>query len=476
MMKFQIRERHTVWIFILLAITTRFFTFFDTVIDHDESTYLIIGQQLSGGADLYVDLIDLKPPMGLWLFALLYKVLGTSIPLYRLFLSILIGITAYLIYRIVKLMKMSPQSAWLAGVMYVLINLFHHALSFNLEHWMNLFTVFGFFIFLGKKTNRSLYWASFLIGISFSIKYLSLLDFGGIMLVFSYFFWKGRLVSLVEGVRFLTTCFIALLAFSIPFLMINFHFWFFEDWEAFRFITYEAPSRYKNSKSMLNVLDAIWGFHLQYIAYCIPFYVVLFSKSISKDFRVLSVIWFVLALVAMELTGRSFAHYAIQCFPVLCMTAGAILDIPVMSRWAKWTEKRRYALLVVVMIVGLTFNYFDYYLDKDPEGEIVQYLEENGISDQEVVPIDAASILNFILEQKPRTPYVHATLLFLDFHIKTLDIDVPSEMEKMKNPPPAYLVLKNKSNIHPSLEFFISEHYQLEQSFHNKLRLYRYSP
>jgi hypothetical protein len=49
-------------LFCLLAVTLRFFSFFPSVIDHDESTYLEIARMLLSGKILYVDMVDIKPP------------------------------------------------------------------------------------------------------------------------------------------------------------------------------------------------------------------------------------------------------------------------------------------------------------------------------------------------------------------------------------------------------------------------------
>jgi hypothetical protein len=49
-------------LFCLLAVILRFFSFFPSVIDHDESTYLEMARMILAGKILYVDMIDIKPP------------------------------------------------------------------------------------------------------------------------------------------------------------------------------------------------------------------------------------------------------------------------------------------------------------------------------------------------------------------------------------------------------------------------------
>src|SRR6187431_504425 len=67
-----------------LAIILRFFTFFRSVIDHDESTYIVIADALLYGDVYFRDVIDTKPIGIFGLFALFLTVFGKSIFMIRL--------------------------------------------------------------------------------------------------------------------------------------------------------------------------------------------------------------------------------------------------------------------------------------------------------------------------------------------------------------------------------------------------------
>ena len=59
---------HIILIFFLtVSVGLRFFSFFPSVLDHDESTYLIIGRDILNGKILYTDVTDTKP-VGIFLF------------------------------------------------------------------------------------------------------------------------------------------------------------------------------------------------------------------------------------------------------------------------------------------------------------------------------------------------------------------------------------------------------------------------
>src|SRR5690554_6361189 len=83
-----------------VSIGLRFFSFFPSVLDHDESTYLIIGRDILNGKELYTDVTDTKP-VGIFLFyAALEYLFGGSIFLKRLVFSLVVGFTSFLVYKV----------------------------------------------------------------------------------------------------------------------------------------------------------------------------------------------------------------------------------------------------------------------------------------------------------------------------------------------------------------------------------------
>ena len=58
---FKKSEIYIFLILFILAFILRFFSFFPSVIDHDESTYLVIANEITKGKVLYADFTDIKP-------------------------------------------------------------------------------------------------------------------------------------------------------------------------------------------------------------------------------------------------------------------------------------------------------------------------------------------------------------------------------------------------------------------------------
>ncbi|NCB07857.1 MAG: hypothetical protein EOM73_06815, partial [Bacteroidia bacterium] len=105
--------------FMSIAVAMRLFSFWTSVLDHDESTYMIIGRDILNGKELYSDVTDTKP-VGVFLFyAGLEFLFGSSIFMKRLVFSLVVGATAFLIFRISKKMFSQNRVALASGLIYI---------------------------------------------------------------------------------------------------------------------------------------------------------------------------------------------------------------------------------------------------------------------------------------------------------------------------------------------------------------------
>ena len=67
---FATNYQKVLFVLVALSVLLRFFSFFPSVMDHDESTYLVIANEMLHHKTLYTDLIDIKPPGIFLLYAL----------------------------------------------------------------------------------------------------------------------------------------------------------------------------------------------------------------------------------------------------------------------------------------------------------------------------------------------------------------------------------------------------------------------
>ncbi|MCC6411637.1 MAG: hypothetical protein IT270_08260, partial [Saprospiraceae bacterium] len=106
----------------LAALLLRWPSFFLSVIDHDESTYIVIADAIRAGKMYLVDVIDNKPIGIFLLFAFFQKMLGSSIVMIRVATALCIGLTAFALFVIQKRMRSSDEAAWATGLTYVFLS------------------------------------------------------------------------------------------------------------------------------------------------------------------------------------------------------------------------------------------------------------------------------------------------------------------------------------------------------------------
>lgn len=117
-LKTSIFQNQNLWILasIILLIPILFFP-----ISEDLSIYILGGEAILHGKKLYVDFIDLKPPLFYYYFAGIVKIFGRSEIGVRFFDFILQSITAFLIFKTVKIYTKNTLFAGIACVLYPII-------------------------------------------------------------------------------------------------------------------------------------------------------------------------------------------------------------------------------------------------------------------------------------------------------------------------------------------------------------------
>ena len=123
---------------ILAAIALRFFSFFPSELDHDESTYAIIGNEILKGKALYSDVTDTKPAGIFLLYAGLQFLFGYSIFMKRLFAAVIVGLTAFIVRKV-------------SLKLFLLYDFPEFAVNDTINLVPDKFVVFSFFVFKSFK-------------------------------------------------------------------------------------------------------------------------------------------------------------------------------------------------------------------------------------------------------------------------------------------------------------------------------------
>jgi 4-amino-4-deoxy-L-arabinose transferase-like glycosyltransferase len=164
--------------FLLFAVAIRFFSFFPTVIDHDESTYIVISDALLNGQTYFIDVIDTKPIGVFLLYAGIQKLVGSSIFMLRLAATVFLALTAFLLFLAMKKSGGTARAGIAAGLIYLIMNSIftYYGVSPNTETFFNFFTALALWLWIAEERT----WIYPLLGLSlgagFLIKYVVAFD------------------------------------------------------------------------------------------------------------------------------------------------------------------------------------------------------------------------------------------------------------------------------------------------------------
>lgn len=426
-----------------MAVVIRFLSFFPSVIDHDESTYLVIADAVYQGYTYQVDYIDTKPIGVFLIFAGLKPLLGDSIFWYRFFAAITLALTAFLLYK-AKRQDGSPQASGLAaGILYLALNALYtrYGVSPNTETYFNLFTALALWIYLQKGPLWMYFLAGLSLGVGFIIKYVVVFD--GLALGV-FLLWRA--LRKEEGVvlafgRAMTMA----LGAAIPFTVLIGYYYNRGQFDTFWFHSFTVAGRYPSTQTLWHYFEFFFEFFLRFLPVTVLFVVVLRSKSLSPSTRQLGIIWSTLALVSVLLPGNGFGHYYIQFMLPFSFLAGEFFGLPKseLPPWLHWARNPKvgYPLIVVLLLTHFFLQKKDYLDRPDNVRRAAEYLNEQ-LEEGDLIYTEADQAIYHITGRLPLTKYVHPSLFWMDKHIEAMEIDVQEEMRKITSARPRFLVFR----------------------------------
>ena len=309
------------FVYIGISVLLRFFSFYPSTLDHDESTYMVIGRDILNGKLLYSDVTDTKPVGIFIIYAFLHAIFGYSIFLKRLFVAALIGASAHFIYLISKQFFADKKVALWSGGLYILyISIWgYFGLSPNAEVFFNFFTIAGL-LFLVQKNGFTYFTGGLLFGLGFMVKYL----FCSILLPLpcSFLFWRYTKPRALTGGIF-SFC-PGRAGFVLPFMCVNLFFYSGANFSDFYFITYSIPGSYGNQSELWAYFKMVFDFLLRFFPFTILVFYVLFTKNRAFEswHKTFFIVWIIGVLIAMFLPGKGFSHYSIQLMVPFSLSPG----------------------------------------------------------------------------------------------------------------------------------------------------------
>ena len=467
-----LRPFHILLIYLALALALRFFSFFPSVIDQDESTYILIADALLKGHTYQVDYVDTKPIGIFLLLALWQSVFGPAIFGFRLLATAVLAITAFLLYRAKLSFGSQPAAALATGVLYLFMNSIftYYGVSPNTETYFNLFIALALWLYLSRPPAWGYFLAGLSLGLGFVVKYVVLFD--GLALGL-FLLWQAYRGEAKWAAAWRKSLLMALGA-ALPFLGLLLYYHQQGHLESLWFYTFTVSSRYPDSKPLWGYLQFFLDFNLRFLPAAVFYYVALLHRGIAGPQRQFALLWSAFSLLAVLLPGKFFGHYFIQFMLPFSFLAGEFFalsreQLPAWLRWAR-QPKPGYALLALLLLANGFFQYQDYYRKRDYPREIADYLQPR-LKAGESVYLSNDQITYHLLGLLPATRYVHPSLFWDPRHIAALEIEVAGEVSKIKASQPRFVVLRQplKDN---RFDEWVQQEYLLAQRIGTRVEIY----
>lgn len=489
MRKFYANPWLTLLALILLAIALRWGSFFHSVINHDESTYIVIAGEMLRGATYLRDVIDTKPIGIFWIYAALIKLTGGSIYALRLAAAVVVALGAWGLYWTSRRATGNPRSGLVAGIIYCFICTIYtyYGLSPNTEIYFNTLTIAAVALAVApragypEQSHPAWHWpaAGLLLGVAVVIKPFVAAEALAIGLFLVWYYAHRKKWGLMIW-RGLTLVF----GFLLPLLGV---YWYYANLgmlDQFVFYSWEVSRAYP--------VELAWHLRLLYLGdYLLRFspFVILGGAALVPAFRQKAGhptrIWstylllqFVLVAIMVLIPGKRFGHYQIQLHPVLSLLAAQwwlsgmksfpALRRPVLQRWAP-------ALIIIpALVLGLVF-FFKYENKEDQPAEIAEYLRDRLGPGETFLPLNGFQITYHLLDRRVPTPYVHSSLLFLPHHVRAFKIDEEAQARRLlANPRLTFLVGRTEDEwANTPLTEILFEEFEPYDTLGEKLRVWR---
>jgi hypothetical protein len=453
------------WFYVLLSLLIRWPGFLVPVIDHDESTYLIIARELLNGQWLFDYHLDVKPPGIFVLFALFLSVFD-HYSVVRWGAALAIGLTGYLLVNSRKRIygERDGNAAW-TGLLFVIAASIHRwQWSANTEIFFMLCTAAGLRVLVSGNTMRNHFYYGLVMGIGLLFKYHVLFDFTAIWFLFSLdeTFFKRIGFFVRRGLVALTGMLLPLAMFSVIYHISG-------RWSQWTYVMLEVPSRYQVERSLADSINFFAEFWLSFLPIGLLFIHAIYRAIHSKNLRFLyqSIGWLLMSWTAVLLTGKSFYHYWFQALLPLCFFA----VYPVLRNGRPTVQNRWFAILSLAAIVIVPIHITLDLKRKPTHAKLIANQIMEDLSEEDEIFVDYKNIIYVLCDKSPVNHYPHTTLMHDSSHIKAFDIDVHAEYDLIKKAEPKWMVLYGEG--HPLISTYTDSFYLVKDSFENNLKLWR---
>jgi 4-amino-4-deoxy-L-arabinose transferase-like glycosyltransferase len=472
--------------FSLLSIFLRWSSFYRSMIDWDESLYVLVARAWLDGNPPYTAVWDNKPPGIYFIFSLAISAFGDSILSIRILACLFVAVTCFFLYKTGELIEDHGRKiGLLAGSLYAIATLCNGGMASNTELFFVAFVVGGFYVFfadsyagrnLSAKYPLKLFLIGLLLGIAFEIKYVVLFDFWALaaILIFTFFIrsqFRQKYLLILKALLFLGV------GFALPFVLVSAGFWLIGHFDDYIYANFTA-NKLRTVSLGFSANTLISGFIHQIksnsffwlsLPSAIAYLFIAKSRPAGEKWLISCfVIWFfaILLGVCTVFRGPLYDHYFLQFAPIFCFISAYLL-VRLLFSSAKRFEQlqlKRYAILAAILIgliltteaidvleANAKYVYFRHVKGirnwEDTPALIADYLKPRITPNDYIYMVNDAPIVYFLADAKIPTRYAFPPFLLLRKDLPNITgVSPVKELDLILRKRPEYIIKRRNVN------------------------------
>ena len=471
--------------FAILVYFLRFSTLFQSVINWDETVFLLMGRSLLRGEIPYTTVWEHSPMGTPVLFALAQALLGQSVLSIRILTWVAVTTECFLLYLLGSSIGVGEPASRsrgvevgvIAGLLYAAFSLNNGGLSAHRELMLAPFVTLAIILFLSARAGASgparissvrLLLIGLLLGFALQIKYLYVFEFIALWLIAmaSLLFERrdGASGFLAEAVRYtvlLATGPVALVTLIGAYFASVGH---FPDFLRTNFIAaaaYAQGESFSIHLALRKVLDQWYPNFLLWLSLILaPLYLLVVRDVDRRERRnlIYLLIWAGCAFVGVCFSGRFFDHYWLEMLPPLCSIA-ALIVVGLLRAYAR-PAAIGYGLALALVLAGPlhatmfaplvsnagllyrhTFRGQAYPVDT--AARVSAYLNDRVGQVDSIYVVDYEPVVYYLVNAKAPTKFVFPLFLILESSQGVPGIDPLRELRVIMDKQPRYVVRVN---------------------------------
>lgn len=481
---------------LLAALVLRASSFFYSVIDWDESLYMLIARSMLEGNAPYTAIWNNTPPGIYPIFAAILFLFPDSILAIRIVTCIAVGLTGFALCRLgCALDETGPTLGLFAGILYVLHtgSSAMGGLASNTELFYLLFTTWAFLVTFKSERFSTGLLAGLLFGAGFQIKYHAGFDFLAALLIAG-----GRtLRQAAHRTGWQAACrrCLAMLAgFALPsagvvlYFLASGHFQAYVDSALLANLVYAAGGGASPAKALTALARQLLAHPLLWLSALFAGLMLTRQRKALREHpnELWIFAWLVIDLLSILATRRFWGHYFLQALPPMCLLAASAARH--LQKSARGRLSKALVLAVVLLATSMlgptreNLNEAAHFVIersiartdgwKDTPRLIAEYLDERTGSSDTIYVADYQPVIYFLAEARCPTRYPFPDHLVNPELADMTGVDPVAELHAIMAKSPLYVIRRQEPDREPSpfyalLDRTIHERYVYETSFYD---------